>query len=48
MTTGILAIALDVSVVVVAVAMVLCVWRLVRGPQSIDRARYQATNPTLV
>ncbi len=37
MTTGILAIALDVSVVAVSLAMVLCVWRLVRGPQSIDR-----------
>lgn len=37
MTTGILAIALDVSVLAVSLAMVLCVWRLVRGPQSIDR-----------
>ena len=37
MTTGILAIALDVSVLAVSLAMVLCVWRLVCGPQSIDR-----------
>ncbi len=37
MTTGILAIALDVSVMTVSLAMALCVWRLVRGPQSIDR-----------
>ena len=37
MTTGILAIALDVSVMTVSLAMALCVWRLVRGPQAIDR-----------
>ncbi len=37
MTTGVLAIALDISVLAVSLAMVLCVWRLVRGPQSIDR-----------
>ena len=37
MTTGVLALALDVSVAAVSVAMLLCVWRLVRGPQSIDR-----------
>jgi len=37
MTTGVFAIALDVSVLAVSLAMVLCVWRLVRGPQSIDR-----------
>ena len=37
MTTGILAMALDVSVATVSLAMVLCVWRLVRGPQPIDR-----------
>lgn len=37
MTTGVLAIALDISVLAVSLALVLCVWRLVRGPQSIDR-----------
>lgn len=37
MSTGVLAIALDISVAGVSLAMVLCVWRLVRGPQSIDR-----------
>lgn len=37
MTVGILAIALDISVLSVSVAMVLCLWRLVRGPQPIDR-----------
>ena len=37
MTTGILAIALDISVLAVSLAMLLCVWRMVRGPQSIDR-----------
>jgi len=37
MTTGILAIALDIAVLAVSLAMVLCVWRMVRGPQSIDR-----------
>lgn len=37
MTTGVLAMALDISVLAVSLALVLCVWRLVRGPQSIDR-----------
>ncbi len=37
MTTGVLAIALDISVLAVSLALVLCVWRLVQGPQSIDR-----------
>jgi multicomponent K+:H+ antiporter subunit F len=37
MTTGVLAIALDISALAVSLSMVLCVWRLVRGPQSIDR-----------
>ncbi len=37
MTTGVLAMALDISVLAVSLAMVLCVWRLIRGPQSIDR-----------
>lgn len=37
MTTGVLAWALDISVVAVSLAMVLCVWRLVIGPQPIDR-----------
>lgn len=37
MNNGVLAIALDVSVVAVSLAMVLCMWRLVVGPQSIDR-----------
>jgi multicomponent K+:H+ antiporter subunit F len=37
MTTGVLALALDLSVAAVSVAMLLCAWRLVRGPQSIDR-----------
>jgi multicomponent K+:H+ antiporter subunit F len=37
MTTGILPIALDISVLAVSLALLLCVWRLVQGPQSIDR-----------
>lgn len=37
MTTGVLALALDISAIAVSLAMLLCVWRLVRGPQSIDR-----------
>lgn len=37
MTTGPLATALDISALAVSLAMLLCVWRLVRGPQSIDR-----------
>ncbi len=37
MTIGILTLALDISVGAVSLAMVLCLWRLVRGPQSIDR-----------
>lgn len=37
MTTGVLPIALDISVLAVSLALLLCVWRLVQGPQSIDR-----------
>lgn len=37
MTIGILTLVLDISVGAVSLAMVLCLWRLVRGPQSIDR-----------
>lgn len=37
MTISVLALALDISVGAVSLAMLLCVWRLVRGPQSIDR-----------
>lgn len=37
MTPGILTIALDISVVAASVAVALCTWRLIRGPQSIDR-----------
>lgn len=37
MTTGILALALDIAVVAIALAMLLCTWRLIKGPQSIDR-----------
>jgi multicomponent K+:H+ antiporter subunit F len=37
MNTGILSLALDLAVGAVSLAMLLCAWRLVRGPQSIDR-----------
>ena len=37
MTTGILALALDIAVGAIALAMLLCTWRLIKGPQSIDR-----------
>lgn len=37
MTTGILSMALDISVVAASIAVALCTWRLIRGPQSIDR-----------
>ena len=37
MTTGILALALDIAVGTIALAMLLCTWRLIKGPQSIDR-----------
>ena len=37
MSTGILTIALDISVVAASVAVALCTWRLIRGPKSIDR-----------
>lgn len=37
MTTGILALALDITVGAIALAMLLCTWRLVKGPESIDR-----------
>ena len=37
MTTGILALALDIAVGAIALAMQLCTWRLIKGPQSIDR-----------
>lgn len=37
MTTGILALALDISVGAISLAMLLCASRLIKGPQSIDR-----------
>ena len=37
MTTGILALALDIAVGAIALAILLCTWRLIKGPQSIDR-----------
>ena len=37
MSTGILALALDITVGAIALAMLLCTWRLVKGPQAIDR-----------
>ena len=37
MTTGLLDTALDISALAVSLAMLLCVWRLMRGPASIDR-----------
>ena len=37
MITGILALALDIAVGAIALAMLLCTWRLIKGPQSIDR-----------
>jgi len=37
MNTAILAFALDAATAATALAFVLCAWRLVRGPQSIDR-----------
>ena len=37
MTTGLLALALDIAVGAIALAMLLCTWRLIKGPQSIDR-----------
>lgn len=37
MNTGILSLALDIAVGAVSLAMLLCAWRLLRGPQSIDR-----------
>lgn len=37
MNTGILSLALDIAVGAVSLALLLCAWRLLRGPQSIDR-----------
>lgn len=37
MSTGILALTLDVAVGAIALAMLLCTWRLVKGPHAIDR-----------
>ncbi|MEO8023595.1 K+/H+ antiporter subunit F [Polaromonas sp.] len=37
MSAGILVIALDIATAAVSLAILLCAWRLVRGPQSIDR-----------
>ncbi len=37
MTTDILSLALDIAVGAIALAMLLCTWRLIKGPQSIDR-----------
>lgn len=37
MNTGILSLALDIAVGAVSLALLLCTWRLVRGPQVVDR-----------
>jgi multicomponent K+:H+ antiporter subunit F len=37
MTSGILSLAIDIAIAAVALAMVLCAWRLLRGPQIVDR-----------
>ncbi len=37
MNSGILTLALDIAVGAVSLALLLCVWRLIRGPQVIDR-----------
>jgi multicomponent K+:H+ antiporter subunit F len=37
MSTGILTFALDTATLATSLAFVLCAWRLVRGPQAIDR-----------
>ncbi len=37
MNTGILALALDIAVGAVSLALLLCAWRLLRGPQPVDR-----------
>ncbi|MDO9195822.1 K+/H+ antiporter subunit F [Rhodoferax sp.] len=37
MSGNILALALDIAIGAVSLAMLLCAWRLVRGPQVIDR-----------
>lgn len=37
MSIGILALALNIATAAAALAILLCAWRLVRGPQSIDR-----------
>lgn len=37
MSTPVLAWALDIAIGAVSIAMLLCAWRLLRGPQAIDR-----------
>ena len=37
MTTDIFALALDITVGAISLAMLLCAWRLIKGPLSIDR-----------
>ena len=37
MTSGIFLISLNIATIAVALAMVLCAWRLVKGPDIIDR-----------
>lgn len=37
MNSGILTLALDIAVGAVSLSLVLCAWRLIRGPQVIDR-----------
>lgn len=37
MNTGILTLALDLAVGAVSLALLLCAWRLLRGPQPVDR-----------
>lgn len=37
MTTGIISFALNVSMLAVAASLILCTWRLARGPDVVDR-----------
>lgn len=37
MNSGILTLALDIAVGAVSLALLLCAWRLIRGPQVVDR-----------
>lgn len=37
MNSGILSLALDIAVGAVSLAVLMCAWRLIRGPQALDR-----------